>query len=148
VAATPYWVFHRFGVEQRRADTLARAAVAAPALELCPDAATASARLQAVPGIGPWTAAEVARVAYGDPDAVSVGDYHIPHMVAWNLAGQARAGAREGAPGRLSPADERMLELLEPFRGHRGRVTVLLELGGQGAPKFGPRMPIRSFAAY
>ena len=148
VAATPYWVFHRFGVEQRRADTLCRAAAVAPALEACPDAASATARLTALPGIGAWTAAEVIRVAYGDPDAVSVGDYHIPHVVSWNLAGQARAGAREGAPGRLSPADERMLELLEPFRGHRGRVCVLLEQGGQGAPRFGPRMPIRSFAAY
>jgi 3-methyladenine DNA glycosylase/8-oxoguanine DNA glycosylase len=148
VATTPYWVFHPFGVEQRRADTLCRAAAGAAALEACPDAASATARLVAVPGIGAWTAAEVVRVVYGDPDAVSVGDYHIPHIVSWNLAGQARAGAREGAPGRLSPADQRMLELLEPFRGHRGRVCVLLEWGGQGAPRFGPRMPIRSFAAY
>jgi 3-methyladenine DNA glycosylase/8-oxoguanine DNA glycosylase len=148
VAATPYWVFHRFGVEQRRSDTLARAAVAAVSLESCPDAATAMTRLTAIAGIGAWTAAEVVRVAYGDPDAVSVGDYHIPNLVSWNLAGEARAGAREGAPGRLSPADERMLELLEPFRGHRGRVCVLLERSGQGAPRFGPRMPIRSFAAY
>jgi hypothetical protein len=53
--------------------------------------------------------------------------------------------ARRGA---LSPADKRMLELLEPFRGHRGRVCVLLKLSGLAAPKMGPRMPIRSFAAY
>jgi len=148
VAATPYWTFHPFGLEQRRADTLGRAAAAADALEDCVDAAGATVRLTAIAGIGAWTAAEVVRVAFGDPDAVSVGDFHIPHLVSWNLAGQARAGAREGSPGRLSPADTRLLELLEPFRGHRGRVCVLLEKGGAGAPKFGPRMPIRSFAAY
>jgi 3-methyladenine DNA glycosylase/8-oxoguanine DNA glycosylase len=148
VAATPYWAFHPFGLEQRRADTLVRAAAAAAALENSPDATGATRRLTAIPGIGPWTAAEVVRVAFGDPDTVSVGDFHIPHLVSWNLAGEARAGAREGSPGRLSPADTRMLELLEPFRGHRGRVCILLEKGGAGPPKFGPRLPIRSFAAY
>jgi 3-methyladenine DNA glycosylase/8-oxoguanine DNA glycosylase len=147
VAAIPYWVLHGFGVEQRRADTLARASQEAPRLERCADAAEASRRLTAVQGIGAWTSAEVIRVAYGDPDVVSVGDYHIPHIVSWALAGQARAGSRDGGGG-LSPADERMLELLGPFRGHRGRVCVLLEHAGYGAPRFGPRMPIRSFAAF
>jgi 3-methyladenine DNA glycosylase/8-oxoguanine DNA glycosylase len=145
VAATPYWIFHPFGLEQRRADTLCRAAAVAARLEACPDAATATRLLTAIPGIGPWTAAEVVRDVYGDPDAVSVADYHLPHTVAWALAGEARAGGRSGP----SPeADARMLELLEPFRGHRGRVCVLLEAGHLGAPRFGPRMPIRSFAAY
>lgn len=136
IAAAPYWVFHPFGVEQRRADTLRRAAAAADRLERCADSAEATARLTAIPGIGPWTAAEVVRAAYGDPDAVSVGDYHIPNMVAWALAGEARGD------------DARMLELLEPFRGHRGRVCVLLEAAGLHAPRFGPRMPIRSFARF
>jgi 3-methyladenine DNA glycosylase/8-oxoguanine DNA glycosylase len=148
VAATPYWIFHPFGVEQRRADTLCRAAAVAARLEDCTDAADATRRLTAINGIGPWTAAEVVRVAFGDPDVVSVGDFHHPHMVSWALAGEARAGAREGAPGMLAPADVRMLELLEPFQGHRGRVCLLLIKGGLAAPKFGPRMPIRSFAAY
>jgi 3-methyladenine DNA glycosylase/8-oxoguanine DNA glycosylase len=67
---------------------------------------------------------------------VSVGDYHVPNMVGWALAGEVRAD------------DARMLALLEPFRGHRGRVCVLLELAGVAAPRFGPRMPLRSFAAY
>ena len=152
VAATPYWVFHGFGVEQRRADTVARASVEANRLERCADAAEADRRLVAIQGIGAWTSAEVVREAYGDPDAVSVGDYHIPHMVAWALAGEVRAGSRDAGPfaqrGARSPADARMLELLEPFRGHRGRVCVLLERGGLAAPRFGPRMTIRSFAAY
>jgi 3-methyladenine DNA glycosylase/8-oxoguanine DNA glycosylase len=136
VAATAYWTFHPFGVEQKRAQTILRAAVAARRLEQCADSAAATRRLTAIPGIGPWTAAEVVRTAYGDADAVSVGDYHIPNTVAWALAGEPRG------------TDERMLELLEPFRGHRGRVCELLVAGGIGAPRFGPRMPIRSFARF
>jgi 3-methyladenine DNA glycosylase/8-oxoguanine DNA glycosylase len=75
-------------------------------------------------------------VAYGDPDVVTVGDYHLPHLVSWALAGEPRG------------TDERMLELLEPFAGNRGRVVALLALAGLGAPRFGPHMPIRSFARY
>lgn len=136
VAATPYWRFHAFGVEQRRTQALLRASVEAARLERCADSAEATRRLTAIPGIGAWTAAEVVRIAYGDPDAVSVGDYHVPNTVAWALAGEPRG------------TDERMLELLEPFRGHRGRVCELLAAGGIGAPRFGPRMPIRSFARF
>jgi 3-methyladenine DNA glycosylase/8-oxoguanine DNA glycosylase len=148
LAAAPYWKFHPFGVEQRRADTVRRAAAVAARLERCADAAEATRQLTAIPGIGPWTAAEVVRVVYGDPDAVSVGDYHIPHMVAFALAGRVRAGIRTGgSDGPLSP-DEHMLALLEPFRGHRGRVCILLEMAGIAAPRFGPRMPLRSFANF
>ncbi|MEU1756541.1 DNA-3-methyladenine glycosylase 2 family protein [Micromonospora matsumotoense] len=136
VAATPYWVFHPFGVEQRRADTLRRAAALADRLERCVDSAEATRRLTAIPGIGPWTAAEVVRIGYGDPDAVSVGDYHVPNTVAWALAGEARGD------------DARMLDLLAPFRGHRGRVCLLLAVAGIQAPRFGPRMPVRSFARF
>ncbi|TYB97292.1 DNA-3-methyladenine glycosylase 2 family protein [Micromonospora sp. WP24] len=136
IAAAPYWVFHPFGVEQRRAETLRRAAAVADRLERCADSTEATRLLTAVPGIGPWTAAEVVRVAFGDPDAVSVGDYHVPNTVAWALAGEPRAD------------DARMLALLEPFRGHRGRVCVLLETAGIRAPKYGPRAPLRSFARY
>ena len=88
------------------------------------------------------------RIAYGDSDAVSVGDWHIPHTVSWALAGEVRAGSRDASSAGLSPADERMLELLEPFRGHRGRVCALLERAGYAAPRFGPRMSIRSFASF
>ena len=136
VAATAYWVFHPFGVAQRRTETLLRAAVTAGRLERCADADETARRMTAIPGIGPWTVAEVLRTAYGDADAVSVGDFHIPNTVAWALAGEARG------------TDARMLELLEPYRGHRGRVCGLLAAGGIMAPKFGPRMPIRSFAKF
>ncbi|GIE84318.1 3-methyladenine DNA glycosylase/8-oxoguanine DNA glycosylase [Actinoplanes regularis] len=136
VAARAYWEFHPFGVEQRRTQTLLRAAQVAERLDRCADSAEATARMTALPGIGPWTAAEVVRTAFGDPDAVSVGDYHIPNTVAYALAGEARG------------TDERMLELLEPFRGHRGRVCDLLAMGGLMAPRHGPRRPVRSFARF
>jgi 3-methyladenine DNA glycosylase/8-oxoguanine DNA glycosylase len=89
-------------------------------------------RLEAMPGVGLWTSAEVARLSFGDPDAVSVGDYHLPDIVAWALAGEERG------------TDERMLELLEPYGGQRGRVQVLLERSQISPPAYGPRMEARS----
>ncbi len=134
VAALPYYAFHPFGVERRRADVLravcARTAWIDETAALSSDAA--EERLSTVHGIGPWTVAEVARVALGDADAVSVGDYHVPDIVAWALAREPRG------------SDERMLELLEPFRPHRGRVQLLLEHAGIRAPAFGPRMEPRA----
>ena len=134
VAALPYYAFHPFGVERRRAEVLraacARTAWVDEAAALSIDAARD--RLSTVNGIGPWTVAEVARTALGDADAVSVGDYHVPNIVAWALAREPRG------------SDERMLELLEPFRPHRGRVQLLLEHGGIRAPAFGPRMESRA----
>jgi 3-methyladenine DNA glycosylase/8-oxoguanine DNA glycosylase len=138
LAATPTWTFHRAGVERKRADTITAAMRRAVRLEEATtmSPADASRRLQAFPGIGPWTAAEVALVALGDPDAVSVGDYHLPNQTAWALAGEARG------------TDARMLELLSPWAGHRARVLRLLVAGGVGAPRYGPRSAARSFAGY
>jgi 3-methyladenine DNA glycosylase/8-oxoguanine DNA glycosylase len=133
LAALPYFAYHRFGLERRRADLIRRAAALAPRLVDLPPA-DAYRLLASVPGIGPWTIAEVGRVAYGDPDAVSVGDYHLPNLVAWALAGEPRAD------------DARMLELLEPYRGQRGRVQLLLEGSGITAPRYGPRMAPRRIA--
>ena len=136
----PYWVFHPFGMEQRRADTLLRAAAVAARLEAAHRRRRgAPRRLTAIPGIGAVDRGRGGPGRFGDPDAVSVGDYHIPHMVAWALAGEARAGARERAPGALSPADRACSSCSSRSRGHRGRVCVLLEHAGLGAPRFGPR---------
>ena len=134
LARTPYHAFHPFGLEQRRADTIRRAASRAAWLEAAGTLARtdALARLQTIPGIGPWTAAETARAAFGDPDAVSLGDFHLPHLVSWALAGEPRGD------------DARMLELLEPYRGHRARVVRLLELSGIRPPRYGPRLTPRS----
>jgi len=127
LAALPYFAFHRFGLERRRADLIRRVAQLAPTFETA-GPTEACARLGAMPGIGPWTLAEVGRIAFGDPDAVSVGDYHLPNVVAYALAREPRAD------------DARMLELLEPYRGQRGRVQRLLEAAGIQAPRYGPRM--------
>ena len=129
LAALPYYAYHRYGLEQRRAELIRRVAARAAWLEATVDLpiAEAYARLLSVPGIGPWTAAEVAVRALGDPDAVSVGDFHMPNLVAFALAGEPRGD------------DTRMIQLLEPFRGRRALVMRLLELSGVRAPRYGPR---------
>ena len=137
VAMTPSWAFHRWGVEHRRAETIKIAASYASRLAEAASLPleTARRRLGALPGVGPWTENEVARLALGDADAVSVGDYWVKHQVCWALAGEARG------------TDERMLELLEPWRGQRGRVCRLIELGGPKLPRHGPRLALRAIAA-
>jgi 3-methyladenine DNA glycosylase/8-oxoguanine DNA glycosylase len=136
LARTPYWRFHAFGIERRRADVIIRAARSAKRLEetVAMEMPSAYERLQAFPGVGPWTAAKVALVALGDADAVPVGDYNLPHAVGYALEGTPRS------------SDERMLELLAPYRGHRARVIRLITLAGIGAPRFGPRKPLRNIA--
>ncbi len=135
LANTPYWAFHRFGIERRRADVIIRAARSVKRLEetVTMDLPSAYRRLQAFPGVGPWTAAKVAMVALGDADAVPVGDYHLPHSVGYVFDGTPRS------------TDERMLELLEPYRGHRARVIRLIVEAGIAAPRFGPRKPLRNY---
>jgi 3-methyladenine DNA glycosylase/8-oxoguanine DNA glycosylase len=134
VASLPYYAMHPFGIEQRRADVIrsvcARVRWLEESAELSP--LQAAARLRTIRGVGAWTAAEVARLAFGDADAVSVGDFHVPHLIAWTLAGEARG------------TDERMLELLEPYRPFRGLVQLLLERSGARAPAFGPRTDVRA----
>ena len=130
LAALPYYAYHPFGVERRRAELIRRVAARAAWFEAIVELPLAEgyARLMAVPGIGPWTAAEVGVRALGDDDAVSLGDFHLPNLVAFALAGEPRG------------TDERMLELLEPYRGQRARVVRLLELSGIRAPRYGPRL--------
>lgn len=138
LARQPSWAFHPLGLERKRAEALLRVAAAAARLEEAAwmdDLVAARRRLRVIPGVGVWTSAEVALVALGDADAVSVGDYHLKNVVSWHLAGEPRG------------TDERMLELLEPFRPHRGRVLRLLKLGAGPAPRYGPRMPLSGHEA-
>ena len=93
-------------------------------------------RLMAFPGIGIWTASAVLGEALGDPDAIPIGDYHIPNTVSWALAGEPRG------------SDERMIELLDPYRGHRQRVVRLLHLGHVHAPRYGPKQTPRDIRGY
>jgi 3-methyladenine DNA glycosylase/8-oxoguanine DNA glycosylase len=135
LAAAPYHLFHDLGIEKRRADTLRRLASDSRRIDRLGSVAAVDARryLERFPGVGVWTSAETVTVSHGDPDAVSVGDFHLKHQVCWHLAGEERG------------TDERMLELLDPFRPHRGRVTRLLETLDH-YPRRGPRRPLRSFA--
>lgn len=133
----PSWEWHRAAVDPRRMRTVMAAAQVTGRLEeaagMPPDAALA--RLQAVPGIGVWTAAEIAQRAFGDPDTVSYGDYHVAAHVGWALIGKP-------------VDDDGMLELLEPWRGHRQRVVRLIELSGVAKPRFGPRMTVQDHRAH
>jgi 3-methyladenine DNA glycosylase/8-oxoguanine DNA glycosylase len=124
----PSWEWHRAGAEAVRAGTIIRAASVADTLErlLAVSHEEADRKLRTIPGIGVWTSAEARQRAAGDPDAVSVGDYHLSNVVGWFLAGRDRTD------------DAGMLELLAPFQGHRHRVTRLISLsGGRGAPRGG-----------
>ena len=136
LAAQPYWVFHRYGVERKRADVIRAVCARSKRLEECLDLLTAegNARLRSFKGVGAWTVAEVRARAMGDADAVSVGDLHLPHLVAWTLAGDTYAD------------DARMLELLEPYRGQRGRVIRMIECGSR-RPRRVPRPRVRAIQA-
>ncbi len=132
LAGRPAWWFHPLGIEAKRARALAEVGriagrlwdwVGRPLEEL-------AMLLGRVRGIGPWTIGSVLGPVCGDDDAVPVGDYHLPSIVAWNLAGEPRAD------------DARMLGLLEPFRGQRGRVIRLLGWAGRRPPAFGPHRRI------
>ncbi|MBO0982970.1 DNA-3-methyladenine glycosylase [Rathayibacter sp. SD072] len=131
----PSWEWHRAGVDPRRSRTLLTAALVAPGLErtltLGRGGAQVESRLRSVPGIGAWTASEVMMRAHGDPDAVSVGDYHLAAAVGFALT------------GRLGVDDDGMLELLEPWRGHRQRIIRLIGCSGARKPRHGPRMTIQ-----
>jgi len=154
----PSWDWHRAGVEGVRAETIIRAASVADSLErlLTLPHEEADRKLQTIPGIGIWTSAEARQRAAGDPDAVSVGDYHLKNVVGWALAGKRRS------------TDEEMLALLEPFKGHRHRATRLIGLtrgngtasapkaagsgvsryGTGGPPRRGPRNSVRDYRSF
>ncbi|KRE79580.1 DNA-3-methyladenine glycosylase family protein [Arthrobacter sp. Soil763] len=128
----PSWEWHKAGVGPQRSATVMRALRSAAALErLAPlPAGEAAAKLQTIPGIGIWTAAEVVQRTHGCPDSIAVGDYHLAAYV-----GAALTGRRTDDAG--------MLRLLAPWAGHRQRVVRLIGLSGFRKPVFGPRMTIQ-----
>lgn len=119
--------FHRAGIDRGRARVIRVAARYADRLERLADVPGTDADrwLQRLPGVGPWTAALTASAAGGHADAVPVGDLHIPGMVSRALSGE-------------DGDDERMLELLEPFAGHRQRVVRLIKMVGPGPREHRP----------
>lgn len=133
----PSWEFHRANVDPGRARTIVGCAQRADSLERLVTRTPEQARaaLMSLPGVGEWTAAETAQRAFGDADALSVGDFHLASMVGWRLVGQ--------------PIDDpAMVELLEPLRPHRYRAVRLLEVTGPPhAPRRAPRQAIPKLRA-
>jgi len=134
--AVPSWEFHRVNVDPGRARTLIGCATRAESLERLTARSPADARaaLTSLPGVGVWTAAETAQRAFGDADALSVGDYHVSKMIGWTLLGR--------------PIDDaEMVEVLEPMRPHRYRAVRLLEVSGLAyEPRRGPRLPVQQIS--
>jgi 3-methyladenine DNA glycosylase/8-oxoguanine DNA glycosylase len=133
----PSWEFHLANVDPGRAQTVVGCAQRAPSLERLTAWPAAKARegLTSLPGVGVWTAAETAQRAFGDPDALSVGDYHVSKMIGWTLLGHPID-------------DDEMVELLEPMRPHRHRVVRVLEASGFAyEPRRGARLPVQDIRA-
>lgn len=127
----PSWEWHRAGVGPQRSDTIMRVVAVGASLERAADDAIPDAlrKLRSILGVGIWTAHETVQRSHGDPDAVSIGDFHVSKRVGWALTGE-----------RVD--DDGMMELLEPWRGHRQRVVRLIEAAGIGYERHGPRMTI------
>ncbi len=137
LASLTSFEWHACGVERRRAETVRAVCQRGPSIERVAERGSAEFQraIVSIPGIGVWTATTVALLAFGDPDAVIVGDYHLPSFVGWNLVGERDAD------------DARMLELLEPFRPHRARVVALLGREGVHAPRRAPKRALRDIRA-
>ncbi|MGW7552546.1 3-methyladenine DNA glycosylase [Streptomyces sp. WAC 06783] len=135
-ALIPSWEWHRAGVDDKRSATILRAVRVARRLEeaAAMDLPDALHRLQLVQGIGPWTAAEALQRSNGAPDAITVGDLHLPRIVGYALTGR-----RDGT-------DEQMLELLAPYEGQRHRATRFILLSGRTLPRRAPRFPVGNIA--
>ena len=128
----PSWEWHRAGVDPQRSRTVMLALQVARQLQagvsLSP--VEAAARLRTIPGIGVWTAAEVAQRAFGDADALSVGDFHLSNMIGHSLF--------EG-----DMTDAEMIVAMQKWQPHRYRVVRLLEAGGATMkPRRGPRLSL------
>ncbi|MGI9063347.1 MAG: DNA-3-methyladenine glycosylase family protein [Pseudonocardiaceae bacterium] len=136
VRAIPEWEWHRAGVDLSRRRALLAAAAVAHRLEAAADLGGSPGRalLRRLPGIGVWTAAEVAQRAWGDADAVSVGDFHIPALVGWALLGRP-------------VDDDGMLGILAPYAPQRHRAVRYIEASGFRRPRFGPRYSPRDYRA-
>ena len=131
VAEVPYHEFHRFDLERRRASVIVECARRANRLEeaAAMEPPAARRRLEAIRGMGPWSSGLIVMLAHGDPDSLLIGDYQVPSFVAWHMAGERRA------------TDDRMLELLEPYRGQRARVQAMAKAAG-APPRHGHRMAL------
>jgi 3-methyladenine DNA glycosylase/8-oxoguanine DNA glycosylase len=130
VRRVPSWEWLRMHIDPARSRTLVRAATVADSLErLTRD--DADTKLRTLPGVGEWTSAEVRSRVFGDPDAVSFGDYHVAKDIGWAVT---------GAPFD----DDQLREFLEPWRPQRNRAAMLIHGLAGGRPRHGPRMAPRA----
>jgi 3-methyladenine DNA glycosylase/8-oxoguanine DNA glycosylase len=136
VRAIPDWQWHLAGVDNARRRAILAAATVAHRLETAVELRGEAGRalLRKVPGIGVWTAAETAQRAWGDADAVSVGDFHLSSIVGYALLGRPLD-------------DDGMLEVLAPYAPHRHRAVRYIGAAGVRRPRFGPRFAPRDFRA-
>ena len=136
LASLPYHAFHGFGIERKRAESLISVAKHFDFLSRIMDdnlsPGEMTQKLQMIPGVGVWTAAVAGGLAFGDPDALLVGDFHVKNTVAYALTGNIRG------------TDEEMVQTLTPYAGQRHRVVRWLQLSGIKAPARGPRRRIVS----
>jgi len=132
VRLIPSWQFLKLHIDPARSRTLVRCAQVADALERTLELPQdeADRRLRSIAGIGIWTSAEVRFRAHGDADAVSFGDYHVAKEIGHAVLGH-------------DIDDDRLAELLEPYRPHRHRVQALLGMRRWRA-RHGPRMAPRT----
>jgi 3-methyladenine DNA glycosylase/8-oxoguanine DNA glycosylase len=126
----PSWEWLRMHIDPARSRTLVRAAAVAGSLERL-TRADADAKLRSLPGVGEWTAAETRAHAFGDPDAVSFGDYHVAQDIGWAVSGEAFD-------------DDRLRDFLEPWRPQRNRAAMLIHGLAGHRPRRGPRMAPRT----
>jgi 3-methyladenine DNA glycosylase/8-oxoguanine DNA glycosylase len=117
LARQPLWRFSELRIDGQRARTLlalAKEEAFARFLHLGTPRDLLLRRLGRLPGIGPWTLGMLTGFGLGDPDALILGDLHLPRIVCELLAPDAPV------------SEARMVEALEPFAGQRFRVSRLL----------------------
>lgn len=138
LASMPYARLHPLGIERKRADALRQVGRHFDWLSRLTDEPLTphdkTERLQVIPGVGVWTSAVAGGLAFGDPDALLIGDFHVKNTVAHALT------------GRIRGTDEEMVATLAPYAGQRHRVVRWLQLAGARAPARGPRRRIVSIA--
>lgn len=115
IAGTAAYDLHTIGFPPTIADLLRRSAAQSHRLHDVDGLEDLRKAIQALSGLPAGTADRVLLDAGGDPDAVPVGEPQRAHDVGRVLAEEPNAD------------DDRMLELLEPWRGQRGRVIRLIE---------------------
>ena len=136
-AGIPSWDWHRAGVDQARsraAVTAAGTGRPAGGAHRPRRAGCGGRRCGRCPasGCGPrprWPSAPSAT-----PTPCRSATTTSPSQVGWALVGE-------------KVDDDAMLELLEPYRGHRYRVQRLVELSGLAPPRRGPRYAGRDYRA-